>query len=388
MIAVKLSRQYSKDQILEFYLNRVYFGRGAYGIEAAAQTFFGVDVSKITLAQGAVLAALLRAPYDYDPAFNPTAAKTRWQYVLDGMVSTGHMTKAQEATLKYPKALSPRANNYAATGWKYFIQQQVLAELAAHGISSDDVTNRGLRIKTTIDPSAQQAGMNAITQTFSGLTAQQKNMKNAFTAVDPATGAVLAYYGGPNGPGYNGKPDYNDYAGVGTRPPGSSFKPFTLATALSQTVDNTPGVPHLSISSYVDGSYCVTIQGRQICNDPSDRSYSSSSIKVADAMKYSLNTTFDQMAVSVGPDNVRNTAWAAGIAQTAPDGGKTLVNADGHTGFGIGIGDYAVRPLDQAVAFATFANNGVSNAAYFVQSATDSSGRVVYKHKAAPKHAL
>ncbi|MDT4937170.1 MAG: hypothetical protein QOG80_841 [Pseudonocardiales bacterium] len=387
MIAVKLSRQYSKDQILEFYLNRVYFGRGAYGIQAAAQTFFGRDISKITTAQGAVLAALLRAPSAYDPANDLTAAKGRWTYVLDGMVSTGHLTKAQEAKLTYPKVLPPHANSYAATGWKYLIQEQVLAELQAHGISQDDIINRGLRIRTTINPAAQQAAVGAITQTFANLSPQQRNMKNALVAVDPATGGVLAYYGGANGKGYNGKPDYNDYAGVGRRPPGSSFKPFTLATALTQTLSKTVGKPHLTVSSYVNGSQCVTIQGRQICNDPSDIGVSSPSLTVANAMKYSLNTTFDQMAVTVGPDNVRDTAWAAGVAKTV-GGTTTLVDSDGHTGFGIGIGDYPVRTIDQAAGFATFANNGTHNSAYFVQEAIDSSGAVVYRHRAAPAHAL
>jgi membrane peptidoglycan carboxypeptidase len=388
MISVKLSRQYSKDQILEFYLNRVYFGRGAYGIQAAAHSFFNTDVSKLSVAQGAVLAALLRAPSTYDPTDNPTAAKARWQYVLDGMVSIGKLTKQQEATIKYPTVVKSKQGSAAPIAWKYFIQQQVLAELKARGITPDDVTNRGLRIVTTIQRPAQDAAVSAVDQTFANLTQKQRNTKNALVAVDPKTGAVLAYYGGPNGKGYDGKADYNDYAGVGSRPAGSSFKPFTLATALTQTVANTPGKAHVTISSYVDGSQCVTIQGKQICNDPSDKPYSSSSIKLADALKYSLNTTFDQLAVTVGPDNVSKTAWAAGVKKTDSNGKKTLVNADGHTGFGIGIGDYAVRPIDQAVGFATFANGGSQNPAYFVQQATDSNGHVVYKHKAASAKAV
>ncbi len=103
MIAVKLSRNYSKNQILEYYLNTVYFGRGAYGIQAAAQAFFGVNVEKLTTAQGALLAGLLRAPSYYDPAANPTQARERWQYVLDGMVKTHHLTTAQETAMPFPK---------------------------------------------------------------------------------------------------------------------------------------------------------------------------------------------------------------------------------------------------------------------------------------------
>ena len=138
------------------------------------------------------------------------------------------------------------------------------------------------------------------------------------------------------------------------------------------------GTP-ITINSVVDGSFCVTIEGTRICNDPSDQAYSSSHIRVADAMKYSLNTTFDQMAQQVGPNNVAATAHAAGISKTI-NGKPSLQNADGQTTFGIGIGDYPVHPIDQANGFATFANGGTANQPYFVRSATASDGEVVYRH--------
>ncbi|MDT4932513.1 MAG: hypothetical protein QOK11_405 [Pseudonocardiales bacterium] len=388
MIAVKLSRQYSKDQILEFYLNTIYFGRGAYGIQAAAQTFFGTDVSKLDVAQGAVLAALLRAPSYYDPSVNPAQAKARWNYVLDGMVSTHHLTAGQRATLTYPKVRPPSDSTLGTAGPTALIVYQVMQELKAHGISEAEINTRGLRIQTTIDRHAQDSAVAAIKQTFANLTPQQRNLKNALVAVNPANGGVLAYYGGPNGANYAGKIDNNDYAGIGRRPPGSSFKPYTLATVLTQTVKKAQGKAPLTIDSRVDGSYCVTIQGRKICNDPGDLSVSSSSVTVANAMKYSLNTTFDQLAVQAGPDNVAATAYAAGVAQTDGDGNRQLKDQNGHTGFGIGIGDYAVRPIDQAVGFATFANSGKRNSPYFVQKVTDFNGNVVYHHSTPAKQAL
>ena len=386
-IAVKLSRQYSKDQILEFYLNTIYFGRGAYGIEAAAQTYFGLDVSKINVAQGAVLAALLRAPGYYDPAVNPDAARTRWTYVLDGMVSTRHLTKAQEAAVKYPRTKAPTTNGLGSSGSTFFIVQKVLAELQANGVSEAELYARGAKIQTTIDSKAQSAALSAIKQTFANLTPRQRNLKNSLVAVDPATGAVLAYYGGPNGTNYAGQADTFDYASVGSRPPGSSFKPYTLATALTQTLQKAQDKPHYTIDSYVDGSYCVPIEGQQICNDPADIGYSSSSVSIKNAMKYSLNTTFDLMAEAVGPSDVATLARAAGIPKTI-DSKPSLTGSNGETGFGIGIGDYAVHPIDQAVGFATFADNGVHNAAYFVQKVTSSDGEIVYQHKAAPVRAL
>ena len=379
-IAVKLSRQYSKDQILEFYLNTVYFGRNSYGIQAGARAYFGVDVSKLTVAQGAVLAAGLRSPAYYDPSTNPGAAQDRWHYVLDGMVEMGNLTRQQADALTYPKVLKPSEDSrLGASGPKQLIVQRVLAELQAKGISEDEVYTRGLKIQTTIDPKAQKAAESAIAATFAHLTDQQRNMKNAMVAVNPQTGGVLAYYGGPNGKNYAGENDYYDYAGLGFAAPGSSFKPYTLATGLTETLQGKfPGDP-LTISAIVDGSQCVTIEGTRICNDPSDAPYSSSQVTVANAIKYSLNTTFDQMAQRVGPENVAKTAHAMGVSKTI-NGKPTLVNSKGETTFGIGIGDFPVHPIDQAVGFATLANGGITRPAYFVQKATSSDGEVVYEH--------
>jgi membrane peptidoglycan carboxypeptidase len=390
MIAVKLSREYSKDQILEYYLNTVYFGRGAYGIQAASRAYFHTDVSKLTVAQGALLAGVLRAPSYYDPANDLTVAKQRWTYVLDGMVKINKLTPQQEASLTFPNTIKPKNANLATKGWKYLLVNAILADLNSHGIPLHEVYDRGLTVRTTIDKKAQAAAVSAIKQTFSNLTKQQHNLKNALTAVNPATGGVLAYYGGsgPGVKGYDGKVDFNDYAGQGGRPPGSSFKPYTLATVLTQTLKQTPGKSHVALDSYVDGSYCRTIEGTKICNDPGDQSVSSSRIKLALAMKYSLNTTFDLLAVDAGPNSVAKTAHAMGISEKDSRGNKTLSDQNGNTTFGIGIGDYPVTPLDQATGFATLANAGKANQAYFVQKATASDGTVVYSHKSRETDAL
>jgi membrane peptidoglycan carboxypeptidase len=390
MIAVKLSREYSKDQILEFYLNTVYFGRNTYGIQAASQAYFGVDVEKLNTAQGAMLAGLLRAPGYYDPAINPAQAKDRWLYVLDGMVKTGHLTSAQETAMKFPKTKPLRGTGIGATGWKFLLKNAVLADLQAHGISADEVSAKGLTIRTTINKKAQQAALSAIKQTFTGLSKKQRNLKNALVAVDPNNGGVLAYYGGtgPDTKGYDGKVDYNDYASQGVRPPGSSFKPYTLATVLTQTLKQSEGKAHYAIDSKVNGSYCLTIEGTKICNDPGDQSVSGPQVSIENAMKYSLNTTFDLLASEAGPSKVADTAHAMGISEKDSQGTKSLADAKGNTSFGIGIGDYPVSVLDQANGFATLQNKGIRNDAYLVQKATTSDGEVVYTHKAKPKQAI
>jgi membrane peptidoglycan carboxypeptidase len=371
-IALKLDREYSKDQILEYYLNTIYFGRDTYGIEAAAEAYFGVHVEKLSVAQGAFLAGIIKAPNFYDTTTNLPGAKERWTYVADGMVRINKLTAAQRAALKFPMPKPEKSQPSALAGPMGMVWRQVKAELppdVAAGLNT-----RGLRIQTTIDPKAQQAAQAAITTNFANLTDQQKKegIRPALTAVNPNTGAVVAYYGGAKGTDF-------DYAN-GYRPPGSSFKPYTLATALTQNIQGKQ--PAYAISSSFDGSQCVTIKGTKICNDPSDAPYSGYQ-RLDYAMKVSLNTTFDGLADAVGPDNVAKTAWATGIRKTNNNGKKTLVTPDGTTHFGIGIGDsdYAVRPLDQAVGFATFANGGTTHPAYFVQKVTDAKGKVLFEHK-------
>ncbi len=303
-ISVKLAREYSKDDILSFYLNTVYFGRGAYGIEAAAQTWFGVDSSKFTVAQSALLAGVLKSPSGYDPANHPVAAQARWKLVLDNMVTTGHLSGEDEAALTYPATLPvTNGNGLGASGPEGLIVNQVTAELEADGISESEINTKGLKIQTTIVPAAQKAAESAIATAYANPTAKQANIEKALVAVDPSSGAVLAYYGGSDGSGF-------DYAQA-FRQPGSSFKPYVLATALQQ---NLAGVkPAYTIQSVFDGSSPQTIDGFPVSNDPTDPK--TGSYTLASAMTLSLNTVFYKLASDVGPTNVATLAHAMGITR-------------------------------------------------------------------------
>jgi membrane peptidoglycan carboxypeptidase len=381
-ISLKLSRDYSKNTILGYYLNTIYFGRGAYGIQAASQAYFGVNVSQLNLSQGALLAAVIKGPSYYDPRVTPDASKQRWQYVIDGMLSTGKLTQAQHDALKFPSTIEPAAQSAVLNGPLGMVKSQVLSELNQHNISETEINARGLRIQTTIDASAQKAAQSAIATEFDSLSTEQRQegVRPALTAVRPSDGAVLAYWGNSNGTDF-------DYANA-YHPPGSSFKPYTLAEALTQNIEGK--TPAYAISSTFNGSYCVEIQGTQICNDPSDRSVSSPNVRIDFAMKVSLNTVFDGLANAIGPSTVADMAHAAGIRATNNAGQKTLVNSDGVTTFGIGIGDsdYRVRPLDQAVGYATIANGGTEHDPYFVTKVTDSKGALVYEHQAQGTRAM
>ena len=377
-IAVKLDRHYSKDQILAWYLNTIYFGRGAYGIQAAAEAYFGVPVSKLTVSQGALLAGLIQAPSYYEPRTNPAAAKARWNYVLDGMVTIHHLDPATRSAEKFPKTIAASTTQLGATGPEGLIVTQVKAELQRLGISEAELSARGLRVQTTVDQSAQRAAETAIKEVYSGLTAKQKKdkLRKALVAINPATGGVLAYYGGSDGTGY-------DYAQA-WRAPGSSFKPFTLAAALEANLAG--GKPPFALNSMIDGSQPAKLPGLPpIVNDPGDAGYSHM-VSVQQAMTVSLNTAFARMAYAVGPDKVAAAAHAAGVPETktasagAAAGQRTL-RKNGVTDASIGYGSYPVRPIDQALAMSTFANGGIYHTSYFVQKVTDSSGKVIYRHE-------
>ena len=379
-IALKLSRQYSKEQILESYLNTIYFGRGAYGIEAASRAYFGVPVSKVNVAQGALLAAVIKSPEYYDPTVTPSAAKARWQYVVDGMVSTDKLTQEQAAALKFPATVKARNSSSALDGPLGLVWRQVKAELRADGVDPATINTRGLRIQTTIDRDAQAAAQAAIKKTYSNLTRKQRNMRPALVAVDPNTGAVIAYYGGANGGGL-------DYA-QSWRPPGSTFKPYVTATALAQ---NLKGVkPAYTIQSRFDGSSPQRIDNLPFANDPTDPDYGTYTL--VEATTLSLNTVFGKLTSLVGPGNVVKTARAMGIPATesatgANPGAPTLMR-NGTPDNYVGIGNYPVRILDQAVGYATLANGGLVRQSYFVQKVTDAKGNVLYEHKDKAKRVL
>ncbi len=376
-LAVKLDNEYSKDEILENYLNTIYFGRGAYGIEAAATTFFGVPAAALTPQQGAVLAVQVRSPSSYDPESNPEGAQDRWGLVLDGMVEEGWMTQAERDASVYPP-VAPRPASSALgipTGPQGLVVSQAIQELEARGYSEEQIRAGGLRITTTVDRAAQDAAIAAVDDVMA--EQPREVLRQALVAVDPKSGAVRAYYGGDVGAGV----DAVDYAQA-RRQPGSSMKPYVLATALEQGI---------GVNSRRDGSSPQTFPDREAPVRNSSGA-SCGACTLVEAMTRSLNTTFYGLAYEVGPDEVRATALAAtGMPETWPANGGLLDDKPtlaapetGVTGSSIGIGEYEMRPIDQAVGFATLANGGTRHAAHFVSRVTDTEGAVLLENGASP----
>ncbi|HEY0402941.1 MAG TPA: transglycosylase domain-containing protein [Blastococcus sp.] len=368
-LAIKLDNNYSKDQILENYLNTIYYGRGAYGMESAANTYFGVPAAQLTAQQGAVLAVLIRSPSHYDPEVSPQEAKDRWGQVLDGMVQEGWLSQADRDASVYPPVLPPTGSSLGIPqGPEGLIVQRAVAELEGKGYSEQQIRAGGLRIVTTVDKAAQDAAVTAVNDVMDGENTDF--LREALVAVDPRTGSVVAYYGGKSGTDY-------DYAQA-PRQPGSSVKPYVLATGLAQGV---------GVTARRDGSSPQTFPDRPP-NKPVRNSGGAScpACTLQEAITRSLNTTFYGLTYELGPKNVRDTMLkATGLPETWAGGnlkGKTTL-ADPETGgtdSGLGIGQYEMRPIDQAVGFATFAAGGVRHDPHFVAKVTDTPGNVLLEN--------
>ncbi|UUO04267.1 penicillin-binding protein [Mycolicibacterium novocastrense] len=361
VISTKMSGEWSKDQVMQSYLNIIYFGRGSYGIAAASKAYFNKPVEELNVAEGALLAALIQRPSALDPAVNLEGATARWNWVLDGMVEIGALTPEERAAQVFPATVPPdlaRSQNQT-TGPNGLIERQVQKELLElFDINEQTLNTEGLQITTTIDPKAQQAAEEAASEYLEG---QDPDMRTAIVSIDPRTGGVKAYYGGTDANGF-------DFAQAGL-PTGSSFKVFALVAALQQgmglgtQVDSSPlEVNGIKITN-VEGGGCGT------CN-------------IAEALKRSLNTSYYRLMLKLknGPQDVADAAHQAGIAESFPGVEHTL-SEDGQGGppnNGIVLGQYQSRVIDMASAYATLAASGVYHKPHFVQKVVNSEGEVLF----------
>jgi membrane peptidoglycan carboxypeptidase len=358
LIATKMARQWSKDDILAAYLNTIYFGRGAYGLADASQAYFNKPPSQLTLGEDAVLAAVIRAPSVLGRDDHRPQLTARWNYVLDGMVSMGVLSAADRAGVAFPPIppahAAPTANT-DAKGPTGLIETQVLQELAALGIADKAVG--GLKVTTTIDPKAQDAATGAVDTTMGS---QPGDLRAAAVSIDPQSGAVRAYYGGRDGVGY-------DFAQAPLQT-GSAFKVFGLIAGLENGVTLST---QFSSAPLVVHGIRITNVGNETCGVCS----------ISDALKRSLNTSFYRMELSLGsdgPQQIADAAHAAGIPKDIPGvPGTSLTQDGGPPNDGIVLGEYVVRTIDMASAYATVADAGQYHVPYFVQRVVDGDGNVL-----------
>ena len=336
VISVKIDKDQSKDQILEGYLNTIYYGRGAYGVQTAAKAYFGKDVSQLTVAEGAVLASVINAPSLYDPALGDKQAAnlaSRVTYVLDGMVSQGWLTPADRAAAAMPP-IAPKAPSRTLSGPTGYIVAAVRQELKTRlKLTDQDIDRGGLRITTTIDKTAQDAAVAAMDKDFPKTGVD--NVYAGLVAVKPGDGAVVAMYGGR---------DYQtrqfSSATDAKIPAGSTFKPFALIGALQQKV---------STKTVVDGDSPLKDPrlGAATVENEGKRSYGPVDLRRATAS--SINTAFMRLNLQIGAKATYDGAIAAGIPADTTGLGQEYTNV---------LGTAAPRILDVADAYATIAAQG------------------------------
>jgi membrane peptidoglycan carboxypeptidase len=363
-ISVKLNHDYPKSQILEWYLNTICFGRGAYGIYAAAETYFGKQPGSLTVAEGAVLAASIRSPALYDPIAHPKEARDRWDFVLAGMVSQGWLSAADRATLRYPHVLRPGAGLFDENaGPNGLLLRQVREEMDRLGLDESLLGRGHLRVQTTVDSHAQPAAIRSVRGFTNG---QPANLRAALMAVEPATGAIRAYYGGADGTGV----DYLQAA----RQPGSTFKPFALAAAVERGT---------SPFAMYDGSSPRTFYGmpHPIHNDDNEQCPKCTLIE---ATTRSINTAYYELAQQVGGRAIADVAHRLGIPAKDARGKPSLQERNGTVLAQIVLGKYEVRPYDLTTAYATLAAGGTKHPPYLIERITTDTGAVLYQHRAVP----
>lgn len=356
ILAIKLTRGQTKDEVLENYLNTIYFGRGAYGIQAASQAYFGRDVQDLTVAQGAVLAAVIRAPSSYDPAEGPEAEQALearvLDYVIPGMVEQGWLTEAEAAEITaLPRIRDPQALN-TYRGQTGFLLDVVRDELKDLGFTKAEIDAGGLRITTTFDRQAQAAAQAAATEGFP--PPPNDGVKVGLVSVEPGTGRIVAMYGGKNWE----RSQFNN--AIAPVPVGSTMKAYTVAAALQNGY---------SLTSTFDGNspFYIEDEVKPVFNQ-GDVSYGSA-ISLQYATERSVNTAFVDLAEQMGPQEVAEAAGEAGL-----DVDNLYADSPRVT-----LGSAAYSPLTMAEGYATFAAEGVHAEPFSVLSVEDAGGQVLYE---------
>ena len=358
VIAIKLENQLSKDQIFESYLNTIYFGRGSYGVQTAAQQYFNRNVDQLTNAQAIVISCILRSPGFYDPSYSKENEKRltdRFDYVVKGMVEAKWLSPEDAAKIKFP-TIAPRVTSGSLSGPKGHIIEAVSKELKKLGFTEEQLQVGGLVIKTTIDQKAQTAAVDAINKLTP--TKVPENLHIALVAIRPGTGEIVAMYGGAD---YL-KRQLND-ATQAIALAGSTFKPFALIAALEA------GIPLTSMwngdspqifddlgKPYEVGNYGNEGWGQ---------------ISLLEATKHSVNTVYVPLGQKAGLDKVVDAARRAGI----PESIAMMPTPS------VALGPASPHVIDVANAYATFAAQGIKSKPYLVTSVIGSNKGVLYEGK-------
>ncbi|WP_426404156.1 transglycosylase domain-containing protein [Streptomyces sp. R-07] len=351
VIAIKVDQKMSKSDILAGYMNTSYYGRSAYGIQAAARSYYGVDATQLTTAQGAYLASLLQAPNQYDWTSASTTGRKlveeRWNYVLDNMVGEGWLSPSERAGLKFPVPQKPKPAP-GMEGQTGYIVEAANQELMRQGVSEEDIKAGGWTITLNIDEKKQKDLVKAVDKQLEDKLDRKGDEKQATvqagaTSVDPKTGAVVALYGGVGATEHwMSNATRRDYQ------PASTFKPIVLASAVDNRAVTQDG-RKIGLGTIYDGTSQRPVVGSPIKFAPEnedDESYGP--VNVQKATNSSINSVFAQMIVDVTPAKAKKTALALGLKDGA---GFPETPA-------ISLGTMGASTMDMAGAYATLDNHG------------------------------
>ncbi|WP_404288592.1 transglycosylase domain-containing protein [Microvirga sp. RSM25] len=341
ILALWLERNYSKDQILELYLNRVYFGAGAYGVEAAAQRYYGKSARNVSLAEAAVLAGLVQSPSRLAPNRNPDRAQARAELVIAAMNELGFITPGMTKTALGTPAEPVRPNGAGSANYAADYVMDVLDDFVGN-VEADIV------VSTTVEPSMQAAAERVLVDELNAKGQKFNVSQGAFVAMQP-DGAVKALVGGRN---YESS-QFNR-AIAARRQPGSSFKPFVYLTAVERgyTPDTVLEDGPVNFGGWAPKNY--------------DRKYRGP-IAMRDALALSLNTIAVKLNMEVGPKAVVQTAQRLGISSPLQANGS------------LALGTSEVTPLELVSAYAAFANGGTGVVPYVITQVKTTDGKLVYK---------
>lgn len=366
-LALRLEQQYTKQEILELYLNQIYFGQGAYGVQAAAKTYFGKDVSELDTNECAVLAGIPKSPNYYSPLNSMEAAQERKATVLDQMVKYGYMNAMTANSLKKEplKLAKPHADDNSNTP-KYFVNYVIQELINKYG--ADAVYKDGLKIYTTIDMDMQRAAEEAMKNLPNSSTDANGNKQpqGALVAIDPTTGYIKAMVGG------RGTDQFNR-ATMAERQPGSAFKPFVFAAALesdyspSSMIDDKP----LKIGDWSPQNYNRTFNGM---------------VSLRYTAEQSLNVPTVKLAQEIGLDKVIYYAKEMGISSLVMDGSS----AHNDKNFAVTLGGLTrgVTPLELTSAYGTFANSGIHVAPVAIIKVLDRNGKIMEEARPETKQVM
>ncbi len=359
VISLKLENALTKDQILENYLNTIYFGRGSYGVQTAAQQYFNRNVNQLSLSQIAVIASILRSPGFYDPALskeNRVRLENRFKYVIQGMLDKKWITEAEAKAAKMP-VVTPRTTSGQLSGPKGYIIDAVQKELSKLGFTQDQLLVGGYVIKTTLEARAQRSAVDAVNKLYP--TKAPENLHIALVAIRPGTGEVIAMYGGK---------DYvvrqlND-ATQSIALAGSTFKPFALTAALEAGIPLTSMWNGDSPQVFDDlgKPYEVSNYGNEGWGQ----------VDLLSATQHSVNTVYVPLSMKAGMDKVVDVARRAGI----PESVAMIATPS------VALGVASPHVIDVTNAYATFAAQGVYSKPYMVASVTGPNKGVLYEGKA------